>query len=154
MRPRKLLFVLIALCAAVSATAEPVMHDTAIGDETRAEQTRVIIFGGTRGVGLDAQVALTFIVFIGAFGSVHLSLRRWAPSANPYLFPLAAILAAVGLTEVYRLDPDLGSVQRWSLLIAAMNLRLSSFSLKPRWSASLSWRLAATIPPSFIASLS
>ncbi len=77
------------------------------------------LVGFTRGIGLDAQVALTFIVFVGAFGSVHLSLRRWAPSANPYLFPLAAILAAVGLTEVYRLDPELGSVQRWSLLIAA-----------------------------------
>ena len=77
------------------------------------------LVGFTRGVGLDAQVALTFIVFVGAFGAVHLSLRRWAPSANPYLFPLAAILAAVGLTEVYRLDPELGSVQRWSLLIAA-----------------------------------
>lgn len=76
------------------------------------------LVGFTRGIGLDAQVALTFIVFVGAFGAVHLSLRRWAPSANPYLFPLAAILAAVGLTEVYRLDPDLGSVQRWSLLIA------------------------------------
>ncbi len=77
------------------------------------------LVGFTRGIGLDAQVALTFIVFVGAFGAIHLSLRRWAPSANPYLFPLAAILAAIGLTEVYRLDPELGSVQRWSLLIAA-----------------------------------
>ncbi|MCP5120771.1 MAG: FtsW/RodA/SpoVE family cell cycle protein, partial [bacterium] len=76
--------------------------------------------GFTRGVGLDAQVALTFVVFIGAFGTVHLALRRWAPSANPYLFPLAAFLTAVGLTEVYRLDPNLGSLQRWSLLIAGV----------------------------------
>lgn len=78
------------------------------------------LVGFTRGVGLDAQVALTFLVFIGAFGSVHVALRRWAPSANPYLFPLAAFLTAIGLTEVYRLDPSLGSVQRWSLLIAGV----------------------------------
>ena len=51
MRPRKLLFALIALCKIASATAEPVIHDTAIGDETRAEPTRIIIFGGTRGAG-------------------------------------------------------------------------------------------------------
>jgi cell division protein FtsW (lipid II flippase) len=49
-----------------------------------------------------------------------MALRRWAPSANPYLYPLAAFLTAIGLTEVYRLDPNLGSVQRWSLLIAGV----------------------------------
>jgi len=76
--------------------------------------------GFSRGVGLDAQVAVTFIVFIASFGAVHVALRRWAPSANPYLFPLAAFLAAVGLTEVYRIDPELGSLQRWSLLIAGI----------------------------------
>ncbi len=78
------------------------------------------LVGFTRGVGLDAQVALTFVVFLGAFGAVHLALRRWAPSANPYLFPLAALLSAVGLTEVYRIDPELGSLQRWSLLISGL----------------------------------
>ena len=78
------------------------------------------LIGFTRGVGLDAQVALTFIVFIASFGAVHLSLRRWAPSANPYLFPLAAFLTAIGLTEVYRINPDLGSLQRWSLLFAGL----------------------------------
>jgi len=88
------------------------------------------LIGFTRGVGLDAQVALTFIVFVGAFGAVHLALRRWAPSANPYLFPLAAFLAAIGLTEVYRLDSSLGSVQRWSLLIAGVAAAGVLFALK------------------------
>jgi peptidoglycan glycosyltransferase len=78
------------------------------------------LIGFSRGSGLDAQVALTFIVFVAAFGTIHLALRRWAPSANPYLFPLAAFLTAIGFTEVYRIDPALGSVQRWSLLIAGL----------------------------------
>ncbi|MFQ5554715.1 MAG: FtsW/RodA/SpoVE family cell cycle protein [Acidimicrobiia bacterium] len=74
-----------------------------------------------RGVGIDAQVALTFIVFVAAFGSVHLAMRRWAPAANPYLLPIGAFLVAIGLTEVYRLDPDpLAALQRWWLLAAGL----------------------------------
>lgn len=70
------------------------------------------------GRGFDAQVALTFLVFAVSFGSVHMALRRWAPEGNPYLFPIAAFLAAIGFTEIYRLDPELASIQRWSLLLA------------------------------------
>lgn len=78
------------------------------------------LVGFTRGVGLDAQVMLTFVAFLAGFGAVHLALRRWAPSANPYIFPLAAFLTAIGVTEVYRIDSELGSLQRWSLLIAGV----------------------------------
>jgi cell division protein FtsW (lipid II flippase) len=70
------------------------------------------------GAGFDAQVALTFLVFGVSFGSIHMALRRWAPEGNPYLFPIAAFLAAIGFTEIYRLDPELASIQRWSLLLA------------------------------------
>lgn len=70
------------------------------------------------GTGFDAQVALTFLVFGVSFGSVHVALRRWAPEGNPYLFPIAAFLAAIGFTQIYRLDPELASIQRWSLLLA------------------------------------
>ncbi|MDJ0924360.1 MAG: FtsW/RodA/SpoVE family cell cycle protein [Acidimicrobiia bacterium] len=70
------------------------------------------------GTGLDAQVALTFLVFGVSFGSIHMALRRWAPEGNPYLFPIAAFLAAIGFTEIYRLDPGLAAIQRWSLLLA------------------------------------
>ncbi|MDJ0665301.1 MAG: FtsW/RodA/SpoVE family cell cycle protein [Acidimicrobiia bacterium] len=70
------------------------------------------------GSGFDAQVALTFLVFAASFGSVHMALRRWAPEGNPYLFPIAAFLTAIGFTEIYRLDPELASVQRWSMLLA------------------------------------
>jgi peptidoglycan glycosyltransferase len=70
------------------------------------------------GKGFDAQVALTFTVFAASFGSVHMALRRWAPEGNPYLFPIAAFLTAIGFTEIYRLDPELASIQRWSMLLA------------------------------------
>lgn len=84
----------------------------------------------TIGVGFDAQVALTFLVFALGFGGIHLALRRWAPSANPYLFPIAAFLSAIGFVAVYRLDRDLASIQRWSLLVAALIAALLLFVLR------------------------
>ena len=71
------------------------------------------------GGGIDAQVALTFLVFLIAFGALNRALRLWAPRANPYLLPLVAVITAVGLTMVYRLDPARAGLQRWWLLIAA-----------------------------------
>ncbi len=82
------------------------------------------------GVGFDAQVALTLLVFSLSFGSAHVALRRWAPSANPYLFPLGAFLAAIGFIEVYRLDRDLAALQLWSLLVAGAVAALVLFALR------------------------
>jgi cell division protein FtsW (lipid II flippase) len=82
------------------------------------------------GAGFDAQVALTFLVFLAGFGVVHGALRRWAPEGNPYLFPIAAFLTAIGFTEIYRLDHHLASLQRWSLLVAGVGAALVLFLLR------------------------
>ena len=66
-----------------------------------------------------AQTALTFLVIALAFGSLHLAFRQWAPNASPYLLPATALLTAVGLVEIFRLDPAAAGLQRWWLLIAA-----------------------------------
>ena len=71
------------------------------------------------GGGIDAQVALTFLVFLITFGGIHLALRQWAPQATVLLLPLVAIITAVGVTMIYRLDPGQAGLQRWWLLIAA-----------------------------------
>jgi len=71
------------------------------------------------GRSIDAQVALTFLVFLIAFGSVHIAIRRWAPASIPYLWAPAAVLTAVGFAEIYRLDARLAALQRWWLLLAA-----------------------------------
>ncbi len=73
-----------------------------------------------RGDGIDAQVALTFVVMLTSFGGFHLAVRQWSPEASPFLLPLAAIITAVGFVEVYRLDQGRASLQRWWLLIAAL----------------------------------
>lgn len=71
--------------------------------------------GGT----VDAQSALTFLVFLISFGAVQVALRAWSPNAIPYLLPLASTLAAIGFVEVYRLDRNLAALQRWWLAVAA-----------------------------------
>ena len=73
----------------------------------------------SRSEGLDAQVALTLLVFMIAFGGLHLAMRSWAPQGSTLLMPIVALITAVGLVEIYRLDPGLASLQRWWMLIAS-----------------------------------
>jgi cell division protein FtsW (lipid II flippase) len=54
-----------------------------------------------------STASLTYAGFFFALWlAAHLVVRYTAPFADPYLLPIAALLAAVGLTEIYRLDPD------------------------------------------------
>ncbi len=71
------------------------------------------------GGGVDAQSALTFLVFSLAFGALLAGMRAWAPSAVPFLIPLAATISAVGFVTVYRLDRELADLQRWWLLLGS-----------------------------------
>ena len=45
------------------------------------------------------------LLFIGLYLAAHVVARIAVPNADPYLLPMAALMAAVGLTEIYRLDP-------------------------------------------------
>lgn len=72
-----------------------------------------------KGDAVGAQVGLTFLVFLIAFGGLHMAIRAWAPDASPLLLPPVTILAAIGFMMVYRLSPERAGLQRWWLLIAA-----------------------------------
>jgi cell division protein FtsW (lipid II flippase) len=48
---------------------------------------------------------------------VHLFIRRTLPDADPYLFPLVALLAAFGLVMIYRLDEGLARQQAGWFLV-------------------------------------
>ncbi len=78
----------------------------------------VAMVGFTEGRWLEAQAALTFVTFALTFGGLHLAARVWAPNSTPLLLPIAAFLGAIGFVEVYRLDPELAALQRWSFLVA------------------------------------
>jgi cell division protein FtsW (lipid II flippase) len=45
-------------------------------------------------------------LFLGLYLVAHVVARIAVPNADPYLLPMAGLLTAVGLTEIYRLQPD------------------------------------------------
>ena len=69
--------------------------------------------------GVDAQTGLTFLVFVIAFGALHLAARTWATNSTSLLLAPVVAITALGFLEIYRLDPQRAGLQRWWLLIGA-----------------------------------
>ena len=46
------------------------------------------------------------LFFFALYLAAHVVARIAVPQADPYLLPMAALLTAIGVTEIYRLDPD------------------------------------------------
>ncbi|MEY2533157.1 MAG: hypothetical protein QOF29_1067, partial [bacterium] len=65
-----------------------------------------------------SNVSLTFgVIFLGLCLAAHIVLRFTLPHADPYLFPLFAILACFGLVMIYRIDEDLAREQaQWFVM--------------------------------------
>jgi cell division protein FtsW (lipid II flippase) len=59
------------------------------------------------------------LIFVTIFVVLHLLLRLTLPQADPFLLPIAALLAAVGLTEIFRIRPALALDQGKWLLVGA-----------------------------------
>jgi len=55
-----------------------------------------------------AWVTIPYLVVLLLLWTVsHLSLRKWAPSANGLLFPISALLQGIGVAFVLRINPEL-----------------------------------------------
>jgi len=53
-----------------------------------------------------STASLTYAaIFFGVFLAAHLVTRATVPFADPYLLPIAGLLSALGVTEIYRLHP-------------------------------------------------
>jgi cell division protein FtsW (lipid II flippase) len=65
-----------------------------------------------------SSASLTYgAIFLGLCLAAHLVIRFALPHADPYLFPLVAVLASVGIVMVYRIDPVLARQQaQWMVL--------------------------------------
>lgn len=61
--------------------------------------------------GLDFSPLSGVLAMIGVFLAIHLALRRRAPQADAYLLPAVGALTALGLVELYRIDPALARDQ-------------------------------------------
>jgi cell division protein FtsW (lipid II flippase) len=57
------------------------------------------------------------LIFLGLCLAAHLVLRVTLPDADPYLFPLVAVLACFGLVMIYRIDETLARQQaQWFVI--------------------------------------
>lgn len=74
--------------------------------------SRGALLGGLHGSNQISTVSLTYgAFFLGLCVATHLVLRVALPNADPYLFPLVALLACFGLVEIYRIDESLARQQ-------------------------------------------
>jgi cell division protein FtsW (lipid II flippase) len=65
-----------------------------------------------------SSVSLTYgALFLALCFAAHLVIRVALPNADPYMFPLVAVLASVGIVMVYRIEPTLARQQaQWMVL--------------------------------------
>jgi cell division protein FtsW (lipid II flippase) len=69
-----------------------------------------------------SNVSLTYgALFLGLCIAAHVFIRITLPRADPYMFPLIAVLACFGLVMIYRIDPTLARQQaQWFVLGLAL----------------------------------
>ena len=65
-----------------------------------------------------SNVSLTYgAMFLGLCIAAHVFIRITLPRADPYMFPLVAVLASFGLVMIYRISPTLARQQaQWFVL--------------------------------------
>lgn len=69
---------------------------------------------------IDRASIVYGLVFVVIFLALHVVVRLYLPQADPYLLPITALLAAVGLTEIFRIRPALALLQGQWLLVGAL----------------------------------
>ena len=83
----------------------------------------LLVTAGFAAIFIQADNALSTVslTYGGAFLALclagHVVMRRALPYADPYLFPLAAALASVGIVEIYRISPTLARQQAQWLVV-------------------------------------
>ena len=75
-----------------------------------------------------STASLSYAVFFFALYLVaHLIARFTVPYADPYLLPMAGLLTAIGVTEIYRLSPSAAFKQGlWIVIGSRSSARRSS----------------------------
>jgi len=66
-----------------------------------------------------STASLTYAaIFFAVFLAAHFVARATVPFADPYLLPIAGLLSALGVTEIYRLHPDDAFRQGFWIIVA------------------------------------
>jgi cell division protein FtsW (lipid II flippase) len=78
-----------------------------------------------------STASLTYAgIFFGLYLAAHLVARSTVPFADPYLLPIVGLLTAIGLTEIYRLDPADAFKQGGWIVVAVALFALTLFLLR------------------------
>jgi cell division protein FtsW (lipid II flippase) len=82
----------------------------------------------------DNALSTVSLTYGGAFLALclagHMVIRRALPYADPYLFPLAAALASVGIVEIYRISPTLARDQAQWLVVGLVLFAVTIVGLR------------------------
>jgi cell division protein FtsW (lipid II flippase) len=78
-----------------------------------------------------SAASLTYAVFFFAlYIAAHVVARITVPHADPYLLPIAGLLTAIGLTEIYRLGPSNAFKQGLWVVIGVVVFSLALLALR------------------------
>jgi cell division protein FtsW (lipid II flippase) len=78
-----------------------------------------------------STASLTYAgIFFALYLAAHLVVRYTVPFADPYLLPIVGLLTAIGLTEIYRLNPDDAVKQAGWIVVAVVLFALTLFLLR------------------------
>jgi cell division protein FtsW (lipid II flippase) len=70
------------------------------------------------------------LFFFALYVAAHVMARITVPNADPYLLPMAALLTAVGVTEIYRLGPTDAFKQGLWIVIGLVLFAVALFGLR------------------------
>ncbi|MBA2460658.1 MAG: FtsW/RodA/SpoVE family cell cycle protein [Actinobacteria bacterium] len=80
---------------------------------------------------LVSSESLTYAaLFLSLYLAAHVVARYTVPFADPYLLPMAALLSAIGVTMIYRLDPDDAFRQSLWIVIGVLLFALTLLALR------------------------
>jgi cell division protein FtsW (lipid II flippase) len=78
-----------------------------------------------------STASLTYAaIFFGVFLAAHFVARATVPFADPYLLPIAGLLCALGVTEIYRLDPNSAFRQGFWIIAGVVLFAATLFFLR------------------------
>jgi cell division protein FtsW (lipid II flippase) len=80
-----------------------------------------------------SNASLTYgALFLALCLLAHVVIRYSLPNADPYLFPLAAVLASVGIVMIYRINPTLARQQAQWLVVGLVFFAATIYALRRR----------------------
>jgi len=80
-----------------------------------------------------SSVSLTYgAIFLGLCLAAHLVIRFALPNADPYLFPLVAVLSSIGIVMIYRIDPVLARQQALWMVVGLALFAVTILALRRR----------------------